>query len=274
MTARSSTLFEIGPALLVLVLLLAVAATAVLRLTGIAPARLVATASARAALQLGVVSLVIAAIVSSLGLSALFVLVMFTVATRTAARRITHDRTGWWVVVPLALAVLPVVAAVLAAGVLPPTGLATIPVSGILLGGGMVAVALAGRRAADDLLARRGEVEAALALGFDGRASRLLVARDSALTALVPGLDQTRTVGLVTLPGTFVGMLLGGATPVEAGAVQLFVLVGILAVQAVAIAGTLELIVRGTIHLPGTAHDHDDGPLSLLAGRRRGVRPP
>ena len=63
----------------------------------------------------------------------------------------------------------------------------------------------------------------------------------------MPALDQTRTVGLVTLPGAFVGMLLGGATPLAAGAVQLFVLVGILAVQAVAVAGTVELVARGTV---------------------------
>jgi len=35
----------------------------------------------------------------------------------------------------------------------------------------------------------------------------------AAALALVPGLDQTRTVGLVTLPGAFVGVLLAGASP-------------------------------------------------------------
>jgi putative ABC transport system permease protein len=73
------------------------------------------------------------------------------------------------------------------------------------------------------------------------------IARPAASTALVPGLDQTRTVGLVTLPGAFVGMLLGGASPVMAGAVQLFVLVALLAVQAVSVAVVLELVARGRI---------------------------
>ena len=49
--------------------------------------------------------------------------------------------------------------------------------------------------------------------------------------ALVPALDQTRTVGLVTLPGAFVGVLLGGGTPIQAGAVQVLVLVGLLAAE-------------------------------------------
>ncbi len=55
-----------------------------------------------------------------------------------------------------------------------------------------------------------------------------MVSRPAAAEALVPGLDQTRTVGLVALPGAFVGTLLGGASPVQAGAVQVLVLVALL----------------------------------------------
>jgi putative ABC transport system permease protein len=55
-------------------------------------------------------------------------------------------------------------------------------------------------------------------------------------------------VGLVTLPGAFVGMLLGGASPVEAGAAQLFVPVALMAVQVVAVALVLELFARGLPH--------------------------
>jgi putative ABC transport system permease protein len=137
--------------------------------------------------------------------------------------------------------------------VLPTRALAVIPVSGILLGGAMTATALAGRRATDELRARHGEVEAGLSIGLMPRESRLLVLQDAAAAALVPALDQTRTVGLVTLPGAFVGMLLGGATPLAAGAVQLFVLVGILAVQSIAVAGTVELVARGTVPVDAAA---------------------
>ncbi|WP_308168099.1 ABC transporter permease [Nonomuraea sp. NEAU-A123] len=61
----------------------------------------------------------------------------------------------------------------------------------------------------------------------------------------MPALDQTRTVGLVTLPSAFVGMLLGGASLVEAGVVQLVVLVALLAAEAVAILVTTEMVARG-----------------------------
>jgi putative ABC transport system permease protein len=47
----------------------------------------------------------------------------------------------------------------------------------------------------------------------------------------VPVIDQTCSVGLVTLPGTFVGLVLGGASPAAAARVQLLVLLALLAVE-------------------------------------------
>ncbi len=145
----------------------------------------------------------------------------------------------------MGLAALPVVVALLLSGVVPVTGIAVVPVAGILTGGAMAATVLGGRRALDELVVRRGEVEAGLALGLLPRDAVLEVVRPVAGEALIPALDQTRTVGLVTLPGTFVGSLLGGATPVEAGAVQVLVLIALLLVHAVAVAVTVELVSRG-----------------------------
>jgi putative ABC transport system permease protein len=128
-----------------------------------------------------------------------------------------------------------------------------VPIAGILIGGAMTATSLAGRRALDTLRTRHGEVEAALALGLTDREAVLLMCRPNASEALLPALDQTRTVGLVTLPGAFVGVLLGGASPVEAGAAQLLVLVGLLAVETIAVVVTIELVARRLIPWP-SAH--------------------
>nr|WP_202502362.1 ABC transporter permease [Streptomyces sp. SID5785] len=206
------------------------------------------TAGLRAAVQLAVVSLVVGAVMHVMPLLLAFVALMFTVATFTAGRRITGNSTGWWSAAPIAAGVLPTLGALLLTGLLPLRGVALIPVAGILIGGALTATVLAGRRALEELEARRGEVEAAMALGFPERDARLEIARPAASDALIPGLDQTRTVGLVTLPGAYVGMLLGGSSPVQAGAVQLFVLVALMAVQTVAVALTLELVARGRIH--------------------------
>ena len=190
----------------------------------------------------------LAVLVGSVAASLAFVAFMHVVATGTAARRVVRSRCGWWCAVPITAGPLPVVVLLLALDVVPLEGVAVVPVAGILVGGAMSATVLAGRRGLDDLQARRGEVEAALSLGFEQRDAGLMVSRPAASEALVPGLDQTRTVGLVALPGAFVGTLLGGASPLQAGAVQLLVLVALLLVQALAVVLTEELLARGVLH--------------------------
>jgi putative ABC transport system permease protein len=126
------------------------------------------TAAARAVLQLAVVSVVIVAVVRSLWLSAAFVLLMLVVAAATSARRMTGDLSGLLAVVPIAGGAVIVLAIVLSTGVVPPVGIAVVPIGGIVLGGAMTATSLAGRRALDELDGRRGEYEAALDAGAAG----------------------------------------------------------------------------------------------------------
>lgn len=240
-------LLPVTPALGAACAVLLAAAVAVAGLGRLGHGRAVLRAGVRAVLQLAAVALVIAWVVGALWSSVLFVLLMFSVAVRTAGRRITDGPGWWWAAAPIAAGVLPVLALLLATGLLPAKGLSLIPVAGLLIGGALTATSLSGRRALDELRSRHGEVEAALALGFEARDARLEMSRTAAATSLVPALDQTRTVGLVTLPGAFVGMLLGGATPAQAGAVQLFVLVALLAVEAAAIVVVLELVGRGLL---------------------------
>ncbi|WP_406381146.1 ABC transporter permease [Streptomyces sp. NBC_01618] len=232
----------------VVLALLLVAAAIVAALASLGRSREILLAGLRAAVQLAAVSLIIGWVVRSLPPLLGFVVLMYAVAVRIAGRRITRNRTWWWAALPIGAGVVPVVVLLLLTGLVKVQGIALIPVTGILIGGALTATVLGGRRALDELATRRGEVEAGMALGLLDRDARLEIARPAAADALLPGLDQTRTVGLVTLPGAFVGMLLGGASPVQAGAVQLFVLVALMAVQAVAVAVMLELVARGRLH--------------------------
>ncbi|MFD7609574.1 ABC transporter permease [Streptomyces sp. NPDC059828] len=229
--------------------LLATAATvAALAHLGPHRSREIAIAGLRAAVQLAAVSFLIGWVVRAVPLLLAFLLLMYAVAVRTAGRRITPNGTWWRAALPIGAGVVPVVAVLLLTGLVPVKGITLIPVTGILIGGALTATVLSGRRALDELAHRHGEVEAGMAVGLPDRDARMEVAREAASDALLPGLDQTRTVGLVTLPGAFVGMLLGGASPLQAGAVQLFVLVGLMAVQAIAVALVLELVARGLLH--------------------------
>lgn len=251
----ASTLLPVNRTLGIVLAALLVAAAGVAAYARLAEeresyARPMLTAGLRAAVQLGAVALLIGWVVRHQAALLGFVILMYAVAVRTAGRRITTDRTWWWAAVPMAAGAFPVVALLVLTGLLPLDGIALIPVAGILIGGALSSTVLAGRRALDELRVRHGEVEAAMALGLLDREARLEIARPAASTALVPGIDQTRTAGLVTLPGAFVGMLLGGASPLTAGVVQLFVLVALQMVQAVSVAVVLELVARGRITRP------------------------
>ncbi|MGH3646938.1 MAG: ABC transporter permease [Micromonosporaceae bacterium] len=239
-----SSVIAVGPVLAVVLVLLVAAAAALVALGQLGLTRGILVAAGRAVLQLGLVSLVIVAVVRSGPLVAGFVTVMYAVAVGTAARRITRHRSGVWVALPIALSVAPVLALVLVTGLVPLTGIAVVPIAGILIGNAMTASALAGKRCLEELRVRRGEYEAALALGFTDRDAAAELCRPAGALALVPPIDQTRTVGLVTLPGAFVGVLLGGGSPVQAGATQLLILIGLLAVEAAAVLAVVELTAR------------------------------
>ncbi|WP_256107566.1 ABC transporter permease [Streptomyces sp. ODS05-4] len=253
MPLASDALLPVTPTLGWVLALLLAAAAAIVALAGLSPdararrAPQVLRAGLRAAVQLAAVSLAIGWVVRSGWALPLFLLLMYGVAVRTAGRRITAGPAWRWAALPLAAGVVPVVLLLLLTGLVPYRGITLIPVAGILIGGALTATVLAGRRGLAELGQRHGEVEAGLALGLAEREARMEIARPAASDALLPGLDQTRTVGLVTLPGAFVGMLLGGASPLQAGAVQLFVLVALLAVQSAAVAVTLELVARGRL---------------------------
>jgi putative ABC transport system permease protein len=249
-----STAIRIGPLLAIVLIALVAVAALVAGAGRLGTARASVTASVRAVVQLAVVSAVIVAVLRSAWLTAGFVCLMYGVATVTAGRRITGRGSGprgLLAGVPLAVGVAPVLAALLASGLVPAKPIAIVPIAGILIGGAMTATGLAGRRALDELRARFGEYEAALALGFTDSQARRDLSQPAAAQALFPALDQTRTVGLVTLPGAFVGVLLGGGGPVQAGATQVLVLIGLLAAETVAVVVTVELVAHGWLRRPG-----------------------
>jgi putative ABC transport system permease protein len=99
-----------------------------------------------------------------------------------------------------------------------------VPVGGMVIGNAMTSASVALNRLADEIRDKANLVEATLALGATARqATSRLVAR-SLRSGLIPLIDQTKTTGMVFFPGTMVGALLGGATPVNAVRLQLILL--------------------------------------------------
>lgn len=245
-----ATQLPIGPLLGVVLLGLTAYAGLVARVGRLGVGRQIVTASLRAMAQLAIVAGVLVAVLRSGWLTAAFVGLMFTVASATAVRRMKAERRGWWTAAAaIGAGVAPVLAAILLSGLIPLQPVSVLPVAGILIGGAMTATSLCGRRTLEELHTRYGEYEAGLALGLLPRQAALEVCRGAAPLALVPALDQTRTVGLVTLPGAFIGVLLGGGNALQAGAIQVLVLIALLAVEAVAVLVTLHLVAAGRVAL-------------------------
>jgi putative ABC transport system permease protein len=243
MSAAPSAGWPLAIALLLLVLVALADATA----GGLPIRRDVVAATVRAIVQLAVVSLAITAVLGSVWWSAAFALLMFAVATYTTARRLGALADVAWVSAGMAAGVLPVLALLFVSGTIPLNGPSLVPTAGIVIGGAMTANTLAGRRAFADLRDSLGSYEAALALGMTRRDAVLEVIHPESKEALTPVLDQTRTVGLVTLPGAYVGVLLGGGTPIQAGAAQIMVLVGLLAAETITVVALVQLVALGRV---------------------------
>lgn len=241
----------IGPTLLIVCLVMTGAAALVYRLSDFGSAWAVPRAALRATVQLAAVSAVLAIAISRLWSSIAVLVVMFGVAALTAARRTGAGHGSAWVVVALASGLGAVIPLLLLTGLVPPTGVAVVPVVGIVLGGTMTAVSVAAKRTLDALALRAGEVEAALSLGLSERDSRREVITRELTDALLPNLDQTRTAGLVTLPGAFVGVLLSTGSASQAGAVQVLVLISLLLSQTCGVAVVGELVARGKLTRSG-----------------------
>jgi len=242
-------LLSLGWPLALVLVAFVVAAATVTGVAGLGPWLAPVTAAVRCVVQLGAVSLVIGLALGSMVWTSVFVVGMVVVAAGTAARRVTGvlQSRGMWMVLPIAAGVVPTLGLGLVSSVIPAEPVAVLPSAGILIGGAMTATTLAGRRLVEELDSQHGAFEAALSLGFTRRQSVGVVARGAAALALVPGQDQARTVGLVTLPGAFVGVLLAGGSAVEAGAAQAFILIALLAVQALAVAVIVELIAAALL---------------------------
>jgi len=260
----------LSPALIADCVVMVIAAAVIYRQTALGSALAVPRAAIRAAVQLAAVALVLAAAITRLWSSVLVLAVMFAIASVTAARRSQASHGSPWVTASLGIGLIAVLPLLLLSGVVPMAGVAIVPIVGIVLGNTMTAVAVATRLALDALTVRSDEVEAALSLGVSERASRMLVIRPSASNALLPNLDSTRTAGLVTLPGTFVGVLLSTGSAAHAAAVQILILITLLLSQTCGVAVTIEFVARGWITRASGPRARRSRAISWLSPHRSG----
>ena len=113
-----------------------------------------------------------------------------------------------------------------------------IPLFGMIVGSTMNAAAIAAERLASEVVARKAEIEAYLALGATYQQASQQSVRQALRAALIPTVNGLMVVGIVTLPGMMTGQILAGASPLIAIRYQIVVAF----MQAAAVAITTAIV--------------------------------
>jgi putative ABC transport system permease protein len=114
-----------------------------------------------------------------------------------------------------------------------------IPMFGMIVANAMNGATLAAERLQSEMVARRGEIEAMLALGASVRQASAEPVRKALAAALIPSINGLAVVGVVSLPGMMTGQILAGADPTMAVRYQLVVAFMLTAATAVTAVGVV-----------------------------------
>lgn len=109
-----------------------------------------------------------------------------------------------------------------------------IPVGGMIISNAMVALGLCFKQMTSDFKNKREEVETKLSLGADILPASIEIIRDSIRTGMLPTIDSTKTLGIVSLPGMMTGLILAGTSPVSAIKYQIMVTFMLLSTTSIA----------------------------------------
>jgi putative ABC transport system permease protein len=205
----------------------------------------------RASVQLAVIALLLRGILAVPATVAAFVVLMATTASWTSAHRLQslwHGRRA--AVLGVVMGACVSLVAIFGLHLVDLQVRYVVALGGIVIGNSMNAATLAGRNFLRSARARAPEVEAWLSLGATPARAHEAVGQEAVRESMLPNLDQTKSTGLVTLPGAFVGALFGGASPAQAAQFQLVVLAGI-ALAMLVTGVTVTRLVGRTPYLTG-----------------------
>lgn len=207
-----------------------------------------AIAVLRAIVQLAAVAAVIRLIFENPPYTALFLIAMTGAAAWTSGRRLKGvPRSTLIAAAAISGATLVALAVLFGLDVFETEPRFLVPIAGMLIGNSMNATSVAGRVLRDEIVDKTLEIETRLALGLRAREALYPCVKRAITTSLVPLIDSTKNVGLILLPGGFVGMILGGASPREAAQVQAVILFMLLGAVAVAAMLAAALVARAFV---------------------------
>lgn len=170
---------------------------------------------------------------------------MIGVAAQNALKRGGHLPGLWWrVLVAIAGAEAFTFIVLLVFRIVPSSPRFVIPLSGMIIGNSMIAAALLLNQLRQGVADRRAEILVSLSLGATARQAISPVLRRSIRSALIPTVDNLKTVGLVQLPGMMTGLIVGGTSPAMAVRYQILIM------YALTSAVALQAVVLGFLFWP------------------------
>jgi putative ABC transport system permease protein len=199
--------------------------------------REMAVAAVRAFVQLVAVGALLLLVFEKGGIAAAFawLAVMVVIAGFVAGRRAPGiPDASRHSMVAVAIAVTTTVGTLLVFQVISVEPQVVIPVGGMVVSASMAASALTLRRVQDAATDHRAQVEARLSLGLTAAEAFADEQRSAVRTALIPSIDTTKVVGLISLPGAMTGLILAGVDPLEAIRYQIVVMYMLLAAGSLA----------------------------------------
>jgi putative ABC transport system permease protein len=147
-------------------------------------------------------------------------------------------------------------------GVISTQARVVIPVGGMVVSGAMAAAAVTLTRLREEAAAARPAIEARLCLGMPAADAFAPHLHAALRTALIPAIDSTKTVGLISLPGAMTGLILAGVSPLTAIRYQIVVMYMLLAAAALAALAAARLAARALFD-----DAHRLRPLPVPAGK-------
>ncbi len=247
----SGNVLEIGPYQLLLALVFVLGAGATSLYHGLRLEKDLLVGTVRSFAQLFLLGYVLKFVFqfNSVWLVMAVFLVMIVFATQIIRSRIKEKQVAFFWPMLFSMTVSYTMAAILITGVI--IGAKPwwkpqyfIPLSGMLIGNSMNAVAISLDRLLGDLKERRQEVEMMLSLGADYREAAKEMVRSAMRAGMIPAINSMMAVGVVFIPGMMTGQILAGADPLIAIRYQMVVMVMLVGATAMLSLLGVRIVLR------------------------------
>ena len=181
----------------------------------------------------------------SIWLISLAVAIMIVVASYTASQRLPKSKRPFMAsLIAITAGSVITLVLMLLLDIIKVEARYIIPLSGMIISNSMNGGAVAFDRIGSDLKSNRLAVETSLALGKNWREASRKFYRTAIRAGMISILNFLKTVGIVALPGAMTGMILAGASPLDAVLIQLVVGYMLLSSVTITTIISVELAIR------------------------------